>query len=82
MLRGIEMPVLVRFADILKHRLSEIHTAFQTAIAENGYQGAYAACIRSRSTSSATWSKKSWNSARVPVRPRSGLQAGIVAVMA
>ena len=41
MLRGIDLPILIRFADILKHRLGEIHSAFQTAIAEHHYQGGY-----------------------------------------
>ena len=40
-LRGINLPILIRFADILKHRLSEIHNAFKTAIAEHRYQGGY-----------------------------------------
>jgi arginine decarboxylase len=40
-LRGIDLPILVRFADILNHRLGEIHAAFQTAIAEHHYQGQY-----------------------------------------
>src|SRR5271169_3658562 len=40
-LRGISLPILIRFADILKHRLGEIHSAFETAIAEHRYQGAY-----------------------------------------
>ena len=40
-LRGIHLPVLVRFTDILWHRLGEIHAAFQSAIAQNQYQGAY-----------------------------------------
>src|ERR1700689_2301307 len=40
-LRGISLPILIRFADILKHRLGEIHNAFQTAIAEHRYQGGY-----------------------------------------
>jgi len=40
-LRGISLPILVRFADILKHRLEELHSAFQTAIAEHKYQGGY-----------------------------------------
>src|SRR5687768_7648731 len=39
--RGIDLPILVRFAGILKHRLGEIHDAFQTAIAEHQYQGSY-----------------------------------------
>src|SRR5450432_2639552 len=41
LLRGINHPILIRFADILKHRLGEIHSAFQTAIAEHKYQGGY-----------------------------------------
>ena len=40
-LRGIDLPILIRFADILKHRLGEIHTAFQNAITEHKYQGGY-----------------------------------------
>jgi arginine decarboxylase len=43
-LRGISLPVLVRFTDILKHRLGEIHGAFQAAIAQHQYQGAYS-CV-------------------------------------
>src|ERR1051326_8663178 len=40
-LRGINLPILIRFADILKHRLGELHGAFQTAIAEHRFQGGY-----------------------------------------
>ena len=40
-LRGISLPILIRFAEILKHRLGEIHSAFATAIAEHRYQGGY-----------------------------------------
>jgi arginine decarboxylase len=40
-LRGINLPILIRFADILKHRLGELHSAFATAIAEHHYQGGY-----------------------------------------
>ena len=40
-LRGIGLPVLVRFTDIVKHRLGEIHSAFQGAIAQHQYQGRY-----------------------------------------
>src|SRR5688500_3661980 len=43
-LRGISLPVLVRFSDILKHRLGEIHAAFQAAITQNQYQGGYS-CV-------------------------------------
>ena len=40
-LRGINLPILIRFADILKHRLGELHDAFQNAITEHKYQGGY-----------------------------------------
>ena len=43
-LRGISLPVLIRFTDILKHRLADIHSAFQGAIAQHQYQGGYS-CV-------------------------------------
>ncbi len=39
--RGINMPVLIRFSDILKTRVEQLCGAFQQAIAENDYKGAY-----------------------------------------
>ena len=40
-LRGIALPILLRFGEILQHRLGEIHQAFNTAITEQGYKGSY-----------------------------------------
>jgi len=40
-LRGISLPILIRFTEILKHRLGEIHAAFKTAITDHKYQGEY-----------------------------------------
>src|SRR5512141_733128 len=40
-LRGISLPILIRFGEILKHRLGEMHQAFQNAIAEHGYKNDY-----------------------------------------
>jgi arginine decarboxylase len=40
-LRGISLPILIRFAEILKHRLGELHDAFETAIHEHKYNGKY-----------------------------------------
>jgi arginine decarboxylase len=40
-LRGIDLPILVRFRDILRHRLADIHGAFQAAIAQHQYEGRY-----------------------------------------
>ncbi|GJQ29017.1 MAG: biosynthetic arginine decarboxylase [Phycisphaerae bacterium] len=42
--RGIHTPVLVRFNDILTHRLKEIRGAFDAAMAEQGYAGGYS-CV-------------------------------------
>jgi arginine decarboxylase len=41
MLRGIGLPVLIRFRDILRHRVGDIHNAFQTAINQHQYEGRY-----------------------------------------
>jgi arginine decarboxylase len=40
-LRGIHLPLLIRFGEILQHRLGEMHQAFQTSINEQGYKGSY-----------------------------------------
>jgi arginine decarboxylase len=39
--RGINLPLLIRFSDILRHRLGDIHDAFKTAIAQHQYGGRY-----------------------------------------
>src|SRR6185369_11035292 len=39
--RGIQLPILLRFTDILRHRLGEIQEAFQTAIREFEYKDNY-----------------------------------------
>src|SRR6266851_950614 len=40
-LRGIALPILVRFGEILQHRLGEMHGAFQAAITEHGTRRAF-----------------------------------------
>jgi arginine decarboxylase len=40
-LRGISPPILLRFGEILSHRLGEIHQAFRSSITEHGYEGGY-----------------------------------------
>src|SRR5678810_1409775 len=39
--RGLKFPVLIRFQDILRHRVESINVAFRGAIAEFNYQGKY-----------------------------------------
>ena len=41
--RDLTTPVVVRFSDILAHRLKHLHDAFAQAIAENDYRNRYAA---------------------------------------
>jgi len=41
--RDLTTPVVVRFSDILRHRLRRLHDAFAAAIAENDYRNRYAA---------------------------------------
>ncbi|MBL9171742.1 MAG: biosynthetic arginine decarboxylase [Verrucomicrobiales bacterium] len=39
--RGLRFPLLIRFQDILRHRVESINVAFRTAIKEFNYQGRY-----------------------------------------
>jgi arginine decarboxylase len=41
--RDLTAPLVVRFSDILAHRLRHLHDAFASAIAENDYKNRYAA---------------------------------------
>ena len=39
--RGLKFPLLIRFQDILRHRVESINTAFRNSIAEFSFQGNY-----------------------------------------
>jgi len=39
--RGIDLPILLRFTEILQHRLGELHGVFATAMKDSGYRGEY-----------------------------------------
>ena len=39
--RGLKFPLLIRFQDILRHRVESINLAFRSSIAEFNYQGSY-----------------------------------------
>src|ERR1700758_1406678 len=39
--RGLPFPLVIRFQDLLRHRVESVNRVFQTAIAEFGYGGAY-----------------------------------------
>jgi arginine decarboxylase len=40
--RGIQLPILIRFSDILRSRIDQLNTAFRNAISEYGYKNRYA----------------------------------------
>ena len=40
-IRGIDLPILLRFAEILQHRLGELHGVFANSMRESGYRGDY-----------------------------------------
>jgi len=39
--QGLGLPVLIRFQDIIRHRVVSLNEAFRKSIAEFGYQGRY-----------------------------------------
>jgi arginine decarboxylase len=39
--RGLKFPLLIRFQDILRHRVQAINQAFRSALTEFNYQGRY-----------------------------------------
>src|SRR5215203_2413391 len=39
--RGLKFPLLIRFQDILRHRVDSLNQAFRASIAEFNYQGKY-----------------------------------------
>src|SRR5262245_40267699 len=39
--RGLKFPLLIRFQDILRHRVEALNQAFRNSIAEYSYQGKY-----------------------------------------
>ena len=51
--RNLSFPLLIRFQDLLRHRVESINRAFQSAILEFGYQNHYRGVFRSRSISCA-----------------------------
>ena len=42
--RDIALPILLRFTDILRHRMGRLHGAFAKAMADHDYRGAYS-CV-------------------------------------
>ena len=75
-LRGLSAPILIRFPDILQHRIGEIHSAFQHAITQLQYQGRYV-CVYPIKVNQQRQVVAGGDGLRPPVRlrPRGRLQA-------
>ena len=74
--RDLTTPVVVRFSDILRHRLKRLHDAFASAIAENDYRNRYARRVPDQGEPAAPGGRGGLRlRARVRLRPRGGLQA-------
>jgi len=46
--RGIELPVLIRFQDVLSAQVRRLNDAFASAISESGYGNVYRGVSRSK----------------------------------
>ena len=76
-LRGLAVPILLRFTDILKHRLGEIHGAFQTAITPAPVPGQVSLRLPDQGQPAAAGRRGSAElRRRVRLRPRGRQQAG------
>ena len=75
--RGIALPLLIRFAEILSARVAELNDAFRRAIAEYGYQVDLSRRLPDQGQPGALRGRGAARSrAPLPLRPRGGLQAG------
>src|SRR5260221_11119305 len=43
--RGMTFPLVIRFQDLLRHRVETVNRAFQSAISEAAYKNAYKGCF-------------------------------------
>ena len=76
-LRGIDLPILIRFRDILQHRLGDIHDAFQAAIAQHQYKGTLHLRLPDQGEPAAPGRRGSAGvRPAVRLRPRGRLEAG------
>src|SRR5213075_3233586 len=57
--RGLGFPLVLRFQDLLRHRVESVNCAFQKAIEEFGYKNHYRGVFPIKVTSSAKSSKRS-----------------------
>ena len=77
--RGLRLPLVIRFQDILRHRVEAINEAFRRSIAELGYQGRYQGVFPIKVNQLREVVEEILDAgAPVPLRPRGGQQAGAV----
>jgi arginine decarboxylase len=67
--RGLSFPLVIRFQDLLRHRVESVNRAFQEAITEfgykNEYRGVFPIILVSRPEVSRNWSPR-WRCTRIP----------------
>ena len=61
--RGIGLPLLIRFSDILRSRVVELHEAFKRAITEYGYKAEYRGVYPIKVNQHRYVWRRSWSSA-------------------
>ncbi len=77
MLRGIQLPVLIRFRDILRHRVGDIHNAFKSAITQHQYEGRLHLRLSDQGEPAAPGRRGGPRfRPRIRLRPRGRLEAG------
>ena len=67
--RGLNLPILIRFSDILRTRLEQLFGAFQQAIVENDYKGVVPRRLPDQGEPAAP-RRRGADGARPPVQPR------------
>lgn len=79
---GLNLPVLVRFCDILKDRVDALKNAFSTAMAANEYQGSYTALYPIKVNQQRSVVETLINYRHTPVGLEAGSKPELMAVLA
>ncbi|MCW8878485.1 MAG: biosynthetic arginine decarboxylase [Kangiellaceae bacterium] len=74
--KGMQMPALFRFVDILKHRVRSLCNAFNTSILEHAFQGDYTVCYPIKVNQQRRVVEGLVNANKSLSKPQVGLEAG------
>ena len=79
---GLQLPVLIRFLDILQHRVNSLCNAFDSAIASRAYRGAYTAVYPIKVNQQQPVVEEILNAGGARVGLEAGSKAELMAVLA